>query len=185
MNASTLASTRATWLAGICLAATAAIYLAFFFIPNMRSIRVTLADLESQHAFILDAQKTRRVGEQLQTELNETVAYVEKHQRQLLQQHDVPKLFSQISHITRTHGVTTTKFEPQPPVAYETLSKVSIGLGLSGKFPAVHEALCDLEGLEAQIWVDDLKFHGPRESGKTTEAEMILVVFVDNPEKSD
>ena len=180
-----LASTRATWLAAICMASTAAVYMAFFFVPNMRSIRSTLAELESRHAFILDAQKTRRVAEQLQTELDETVAYIEKYERQLLAQHELPTLFSQISHITKTHGVTTTKFEPQPPVAYDSLSKVSIGLGLSGKFADVHEALRDLEGLEAQIWFDDLKFRGPREIGKTAEAEIILVVFVDNPEKSD
>ena len=157
----------------------------FFFVPSMASIRTTLADLQSKHGYILDAQNTQRVGNQLQDELAATIEYVDTHRHQVLEQDQVPALLSQISHITKSGAVTTTKFEPQPAIPYETLNKLSIVLGVTGRFQAVYETLCDLEGLETQIWVDDLKFRGPREAGKTTECEMTLVVFVDNPEKSD
>jgi Tfp pilus assembly protein PilO len=176
---------RTTWIVGICLAAAAVLYMMFFFVPSMASIRTTLSDLQSKHGYILDAQNTQRVANQLQNELDATIEYVDTHRHQVLEPAEVPALLSQISHVTKTRGVTTTKFEPQPAIPYETLHKLSIVLGMTGRFQAVYGTLSDLERLDAQIWIEDIKFHGPREAGKSTDCEATLVVFVDNPEKSD
>ncbi|MBI3839453.1 MAG: type 4a pilus biogenesis protein PilO [Planctomycetia bacterium] len=177
--------TRSTWIAAFSMIAAAVVFMTCAFAPGMRSISETLAQLNAKRSFILDAQKLRRVTEQTRCELENTLAYNAKQGTQILTQSDLPVLYGQISQITKSYDAATQKFEPRPPVAYESFHKITIGLGIAGSFSAIHHLVRDLEALPARIWIDEMQIRGPRENGKPVECDMTLVVFIDNPEKND
>jgi Tfp pilus assembly protein PilO len=177
--------TRASWLATFALAAAAVAYMLLLFVPNMKSIRGTLAEIETKQSYILAAQQSLHVAERLRGDVASTDQYVVKQREQLLDPNGLPALYSEISRIAKDHALRTTKFEPKPAVGYDSFEKIAIGLGVSGSFADIHAAIGDLEDLKQQIWVDDVGMHGSREAGKSVECEMTLVVFVDNPEKTD
>ena len=176
---------RRGWIAVGIVAAAAVAFLALFFVPEMRAISQSLADLESRITYVLEAQKSARVGEQLQHQLDEVRAYNVVHERQLMSPDDLPALFSQISQISKDNEAVTTKFEPHPPVNYHSFHKVSLSLGVHGPFSAIHGLVRDLEALPMRIWIDEMKIRGPSEPGKPVQCDVLLVVFVDNPEKTD
>jgi len=176
---------RGTWIATSTLAMIAIIYVVCLFIPKMRSVSATLANLETKQAFVLNAHQSRSAAEHAQQELVTAQRYNQEQSANLLRPEDLPTLYGQISNFTKAHQLATPRFEPRAPVAYETLQKISIGLGVSGSFASIHALLRDLENLPQQVWIDQLTMRGPREGGKNVECDMTLVVFIDNPEKSD
>ncbi len=180
-----LEMTRGTMIAAILMCTAAAAYMFLFFIPRMRSVSDTLAELSSKQSYILDAQKSRNASEQSQRELEEADAYIEQQEHQILAPHELPPFFSQISHIAKSNNAITTKFEPQPAIQYASFRKQAVVLGVSGSFSALHGVVRDLETMQARVWIDELRFRGSRENGKPAECDITLVVFVDNPEKTD
>ncbi len=121
----------------------------------------------------------------MQRDLDKVLAYIGQHNGQFTSREQLPVLFSRISDITKSHNTITTRFEPQPPLEYESFRQLSLNLGVSGPFADVYCVARDLELLPTRVWIDDLKFRAPSEPGKPVECEMFLVVFVDNPEKTD
>jgi Tfp pilus assembly protein PilO len=176
---------RNSWIATCIMVAAAAVFMTCFFLPKMHAISETLSQLETKQSFILEAQKLRSVSEQDRCELESTLAYNTTQGKQILTQADLPMLYGQISQITKSQDAATPKFEPRPPTYYESFHKISIGLGVTGSFSAIHHLVRDLEALPARIWIDEMQIRGPRENGKPIECDMTLVVFIDNPEKND
>jgi Tfp pilus assembly protein PilO len=177
--------TRSSWIAACVMIAGAVLFITCLFLPKMRSISETQAQLETKLSFILDSQKLRRATELDRCELESALAYNANQGKQILTQNDLPILYGQISQITKLHDAATPKFEPRPPLYYESFHKISIGLGVTGSFSAIHHLVRDLEGLPARIWIDEMQIRGPRENGKPIQCDMTLVVFIDNPEKND
>lgn len=176
---------RGSWIAISMVAAAAVLYMVLFFVPNMRSISESLAELESKLSYVLLAQKSARATEKMEAELEDVREYNDQHDDQLLAQKELPALFSQISQISKLHDAITTKFEPHPPIAYDSFRKVALRLGVSGSFPAIFGVVRDLEALPTQVWIDEMKFQGPGKDGEPVECDLLLVVFVDNPAKTD
>jgi Tfp pilus assembly protein PilO len=167
------------------VAASALAYTALFYLPGMRAVSRSLDELDSKLTYVLAAQKSARASEQVELELNEVLTYIERYDDQMMAPNDLPTLFRSISQVAKTHGTVTTRFEPHPPVAYQSFEKAPLSLSVQGELAALHGVLRDLEGLPMRIWVDDLKIKGSRESGKPAECEVHLVVFIDHPEKTD
>jgi Tfp pilus assembly protein PilO len=176
---------RGNWITVGVLALAAAAYLAISFVPQMRSIAQQQDWLEGKLEYVLAAQRSVRATDAIQRELDEVRAYVDKYDEQLMAQDDLPALYSQISHISKSRGVIATKFEPHPAVAYDSLQKASLSLGVTGPFSAIYGLVNDLEALDTRIWIDGMKIRAGKENGGNTECDMILVVFIDNPEKTD
>jgi Tfp pilus assembly protein PilO len=176
---------RGSWIAMGLAAAAAVLYLVFFFVPQMRATSASLAELEEKLTYILLAQKSGRATEQIEQELDAVQAYVDQHDDQVLEQNELATLFSQISYISKSRNAVTTQFEPLPPTSYDSVRTVSLRLGVKGEFSAVYDLVRDLEGLPTRIWIDDMKFRGESQNGEDVKCDLLLVVFVDNPEKSD
>jgi Tfp pilus assembly protein PilO len=176
---------RANWIAVGLVFAAATVYMLLFFLPRMRAIARSLDELDSRLAYVLEAQKSARATDLMQHQLDDVLGYIEQHDEQLMSQDDLPILFRRISDISKANNAITTRFEPHPDVPYHSFKKASVNLGVHGPFAAVHGVVRDLEALPMRIWVDDLKIRKSGETGENVECDMHLVVFVDNPEKSD
>jgi Tfp pilus assembly protein PilO len=160
-------------------------FLMLSFLPKMQSISDEQRNLDDKLEYVLHAQKSVRASDELQRELDLVLAYIEKHDDQLIAEEELPALYSKISLVAKAHSAITTKFEPLPSTPYDSFRKASLRLGVNGSFAAIYGLVKDLESLDTQIWVEDLKFRGFGETGKPEECDMLLVVFVDNPEKTD
>ncbi len=176
---------RGTWGAIALVTATAVVYLTFWFVPQMRAIANSHAELESKLEYVMGAHKSALAADRVEQELREVRAYIEQHDDQLLAEDGMPSLFRQVSHMCKSHEVMTTRFEPLAPVSYHSLERASLSLGVRGPFQSVQRVLHELESLPERVWVDSIKMSRTQEAGDSVQCELRLVVFVDNPENTD
>jgi Tfp pilus assembly protein PilO len=184
-NSPAIRMDRANWIVIAVVIAAAVGYMTLLFLPKMRQVSAAHDELERKLEYVLVAQKSARASNEIQRQLDDVRAYLDKHGHQLMSEAQLPALFSQISHISKAHDAITTKFEPRPPVEYQSFRKASLALGVQADFDSLYDMLQDLESQPMRIWVEDVKIRGPREKGKTVECDLTLVVFVDNPTKTD
>ncbi|MGD9722400.1 MAG: type 4a pilus biogenesis protein PilO [Pirellulales bacterium] len=177
--------TRANWLVIGVVAVAAVAFMSLVFVPQMRAISRSIDELDSKLAFVLEAQKSARTTELIERQRAEMQAYINRYDDQLLEQDDLPDLFRQVSQFAKSHDAVTTRFEPHPPVPLRSMRMTPLSLGVSGPLASIHGLLHELESLPVRIWVDDMKLKAAREPGKAAECDLHLVVFIDNPEKTD
>jgi hypothetical protein len=176
---------RGSWTVTLPVAGAAVAFLMLLFLPRMKAISDISAQLRSKQDFIMQTERLRPILQSLGVELEETGAYASTWAARSAEGGELSELFGKISQLTKQCGTETTKFEPLPPVDFETLQKVPVAVGLSGSYASLARLVAELEALPATMWVEDFKLDAPREAGENARCELNLAIFINKREKSD
>lgn len=174
-----------SYLVSGAVLAVAVGYLMLVFLPGMRSIRRTRAEIRQKQDFVAETEKKRPQIAELQA-LQKSISDATAIQRDRLIAPDaVSHLFSKISTLTKVTGTRTTRFQPHDEVRYDSFQQIPIELGVEGNTAAVAELIRQIESLPNLIWINGLKMNTTGEAAGLTRCELELAVFVDNREISD
>jgi hypothetical protein len=136
--------------------AAAVLYLVFFFLPRMRSISTSLADLETKlipllaqvrpHTEIWRAQGLHYVDARRANAITERIASTvqsDQSNLEILSDHD---------------QVQPIRLSPMTVFArWRLVQRQRLVLRVAGS--------CDLEALPTQVWIEEMKFQGPGKVG--------------------
>jgi Tfp pilus assembly protein PilO len=176
---------RGSWIVILPLAAVAAAYVVFFFLPGRRAIAELRQQARAKQDFVAEAdrlQQTLRDGKQ---EMEKTQAYVAACRRRIPDEKELGTVFGRIHQVADAAGIRITRFDPQPPVVYETLRRVPVLVGCSGSFAQMYEFLRNLEALPTSLWVGSLKAEKDGRNAKNVQCEVGLAIFAGNSGHSD
>lgn len=169
---------------GVVLAVAVGYPICAFF-PKMRAISRVRQEIRQKQDFVTQTEKLRPQVEQQKAALSSTFAYNKKQRARLVPADDLSRIYSSISKLAKQAGVTTTRFEPHPPVPYDEFRKIPIGLGVSGSSDGVRSLISEIEQLPYTIWLDGVKLESFGENSETTRCQLDLAIFVDNREISN
>jgi Tfp pilus assembly protein PilO len=175
---------RGSWIITLPLAAMAAAYVFFIFLPGRKALAELREEIRVKQDYVDQAGSLPATLAQHKRELNDSRAYAEAWHHRLAEEKELPALFGRIHNAAKAAGIRVTKFDPQAAVAFETLRRVPLSLGCSGSFPQIHKFLRALEDEPAAIWVESLRIDKATEDGRDATGEATLVIFANNPEIS-
>jgi Tfp pilus assembly protein PilO len=175
---------QGTWMVTVPVAALAAGYVYFFFLPNQKAIDAMQRDYAARQAAVVDAESLVPAIEAATTALEETRKTSTAWKDSAPSEEQLNELFGGITGLAKVAGTTPSRFEPQAVVVDETLQRVPVVLGCSGQFSQTMQFLRDLENLPQTIWVESGRWEVDEEGGDVG-CELVLGIFADNSEKSD
>ncbi len=173
------------WIVTVPAVAAAAAYVYFFFIPTQRSIAGIRGELNAADDFIAQVEAFGPAIEATRDQLETTEQYVERWHQAAPDEEGLSAVFGRISRQAKLSGITTTRFEPQPAIPYDTLRRVPVAVTCVGSFEQVCRFLRALEGLKETVWVEAVQMERFAEDGGEVQCELSLAVFADNPDDSD
>ncbi len=178
-------SYRGSWIITVPLAGLAVAYVFIFFLPTQREIGELRDDLSIKREFITQAGSLAAALETTKKQLNKTLKYNAAWEENAPAQNEFNTLFSRIHTLAKEAGATTTRFDPEPDVEYNTFRKAPLAVGCTGSFPQLFTFLRSLESLPQEIWIEEVRLEELDPTGKTVECNLVLGIFADNPENSD
>ncbi|HLA84914.1 MAG TPA: type 4a pilus biogenesis protein PilO [Thermoguttaceae bacterium] len=178
-------SKRNSLIVTIPLAAAAAAWVLFVFLPIQKAIGRLQNEMGEMQQYCDRAESLlpvlRRSGREL-ADLRTTIV----SWREATPSHrNTSKLLGRITTSARLAGLRTTRFDPEPIVAHNRIAEMRFSMGLTGSFPHLYAFLNSLETMPETIWIDRLEIEKPGKDGNIVSCELNIVVFVDNPENSD
>ncbi len=169
----------------VLLLALGAGYVGFVFVPQHRALGKLSADLATQRDYIDRTGDLVPAVQAVQQELEQTNAYNTKWQEHTPDERQLAALFGEISGLAKESGITTTRFNPDPIVAYDRIRKIPLTVGCKGTFSQVEKFLCGLEALPQAIWIEHVSIEKQPQDKENVSCEASLVIFADNPDNSD
>jgi len=179
---------QSSWLVTLSLAAIAVVYMTWGWLPGRKAVQKIRDDIETKQATIAQSTGLSSALMDVQREIEKTQSVVDRWDRSAPKQKDLSALFGRINTLAKSAKLTIRRFDPQPPVVYETLREIPIAMSCSGTFAQVYEFLRSVEQLEATIWVESIRMESiakDRKDAKDVQCELNLVVFSNNSKESD
>jgi Tfp pilus assembly protein PilO len=174
-----------SWLVTIPLVAIAAIHIVFVFFPGRKVISQLQKDIEYRQIYISNAANVSVKLADAQQELVKVKSYIENWRRMAYAINRLPVLYGDINKLSKQAGTTTSRFEPQMIIEFGMIRQIPIHMACTGTFAQIHEFIRSLEGLPQTIWIDQLRFDKPGQTGENVLCEINLVVFSDNSKLSN
>ena len=174
-----------SWVITVPLIAVAGGYLYFFFLPNSSAIAELRDDWKTKRTFVEKNGNVLAAAELADAELAETRKYNDAWKSATPTQATLSRLLGDINKVAKKAGVELSAFSPQPPMLSETFRRVPVDVETLGTSTALLEFLREVESLPPVIWVDTLELEATGENGQTVKAQLKLVIFASNPEKSN
>jgi Tfp pilus assembly protein PilO len=165
--------------------ALAAAYLNCLYLPNDREIAALkrqLGEAETQ------ADGTMQLVAALgatQERLTTASQLVDAWYQSAPGEWQLSEVFERIHRLTRLAETETTRFEPQPAIAYETFLRIPLLMECQGSFAQLAAVLTGLENMPEPIWVTSIEVQSTGQAGEISRAQINLEVFADNLEDSD
>lgn len=176
---------HSSWLITLSLAAMAILYLSLVWIPNRKAIQELKEEIQTKHTFVAQSAGLAAAILGEEHELGAAETAVRQWKKSAPRHHDMPALYAKMDALAKDAHLTITRFDPQPPIADETVQQIPINIVCSGSFANIHEFLRGVERLPATIWVESLRLEKKLVTTKAVSAEIVLVVFSDNLQISD
>lgn len=177
--------TASRWILVVPLVAAAGAYFYFVFLPGQRSLASLREELSAADQFIAQVEAFGPALLSTQQQLGKTRQYVDQWEQTAPTEAGLSGVFGRINRLAKESGVTTTRFEPQPAVPYDTVRRLPVAVRCVGSFGQVCRFLQALEGMEETIWAESLKMQRTGEDRESVECELSLAIFADNPDDSD
>ncbi len=174
-----------SWLITVPLVAVAGGYLYFFFMPTSNAIAELRDELKTKRTFIETSSNLRVATELADNELSKTRRYNEAWKAAAPTQATLARLLGDINQLAKNAGVEISAFTPQTPVLSETFRRVPVNVEVLGTSKALLSFLGDVETLPPVIWIDTFEVEATGEHRQTIKAQLKLVIFASNPEKSN
>lgn len=176
---------RGSWIVILPLAALAAAYVTFFFVPGRRAVAQLREQIRAKQDSVAEATAVKQTFGRTQQEMEKTQAYVTSWLQRIPDEKEVGAVLGRIHQEADAAGARITRFDPQSPVVYEKLRRVPVVVGCSGSFSQIYEFVRKLETMPTSVWVGALRMEKDVKNAKNVQAEVGLVVFVGNSENSD
>jgi Tfp pilus assembly protein PilO len=155
------------------------------FLPRMKAIARIRQEIKQKQDFVTQTEKLRPLVTQQRESLAWASEYVETQRGRLVAPAELSQVYSKISKLSKEVGATTTRFQPRPPVLYDSFRMVPLELGVRGSAETIQQLLAQVEQLPCTIWLDGVKCEATGEDGSTARCAIELGIFVDNREISD
>lgn len=170
----------------ICVVLAIAIgYPICAFFPQMRAISAVRQEIRQKQDFIAQTEKMRTVAQDQEKSFESVYAYIDERREQLTPPRQLSSVYSTINTLAKESDAKPSKFEPQPPLNFESFRKVALKCEFLGTTRAIQELIERLEQIPATIWVEGLALQAGREPAQPVKCTLDLAIFVDNPEISD
>jgi hypothetical protein len=166
------------------MAAITAAFVGLVFLPQMRSVRATSAELESKEQFVRETAGLPAREQALTRELAETQAFLDGRRAAIGSTAGEPPIAAW-SLAAEKVGVTLTRLEPQQPQELATLRRVEVALGCRGSALAVFRWLQEVERSGAAVWLRELRLERQPAPSMEVEVSATLVTFAGPVEVSD
>ena len=176
---------RNSWLVTVPLAAAAVAYICLSFLPERRAIGKARQQVRQKQDYIVRAGSLATALRIAKEELEKTGTYNTSWEQHAPAQGELSALYGKIHELAKAAGITITRFNPEPVVRYETISRIPIGMGCVGSFADIGQFLEGLESLPMEIWANELHLNRAGENGQDVSCTLTLVVFACNSKNSD
>ena len=171
---------------GIVLAVGAVnVYVYFSYLPGRAYLDGLRAELATADASIQQADTFAPAIETTRQQSDKTREHVRKWEQSAPTEEALAELFGRINRLAEQSGATTTRFEPQAALRYDTLCRFPVEIACSGSFAEICGFLQGLERQEETLWIGELQMERDDEDGEVVHCELTLDVFADNPAGSD
>lgn len=174
-----------SWMVTVPVAVAVFAYLWFYFFPSMKGVGQVMDEVRAKQNYVVAASTLPASVALAQSQLESATTYVAAERQQLVDEPELTRLFANINQLAKQSGTSTTRFEPQAVVEYETLAKLPVSFAIAGPFASVHETLRQLELLPHTVWVEEITIQPAGEDGKTVKCDATLAIFIDRLKKSD
>ncbi len=174
-----------SWPITLSLCGAAVAYVFFMFLPEQSSIGDVRDEVDTKRNFIAGAHMTYATIEVARTELLETQEYCRQFAERLPSEARRSALFARINLAASQAGATTTRFEPQSAVDYETFRQMGLSMSVRGSYAEIFDFLRRLETFEEVIWINELRLEASKQAGQELTCQVNLGFFVANTEISD
>jgi len=176
---------RSRWILVAPAVAAAGAYFYFLFLPGQRSLASLHEELNAAEQFIAQVEAFGPAIEATRQQLDKTRQYVDQWEQTAPTEDGLSGVFGRINRLAKESGITTTRFEPQPAILYDSVRCLPVAVTCVGSFGQICRFLQALEGLEETIWVESLQMQRTGEDREDVECGLSLAIFADNPGDSD
>lgn len=173
------------WQATLTMAALTVAYLFLFSLPGMKAIREMRDEIRAKEDMVLQAGQLAWQFQACQSEHQETQKFVEAWAGRAPSAGEVSAVFGRASELAHNSGSRITRFEPQPAVEYETLSRIPLDLGCQGSLPELFRFLRELETLPVPLWVEHVRLEALGDDRQSLQCDLNVAIFADKSDFSD
>jgi Tfp pilus assembly protein PilO len=172
------------WMTVVLAVGAVGAYVYFAHLPGEARLKALRAELAAADDSIQQAEMLDSAIEATRKQADTTRQYVEKWEDSAPSEDDLSELFGRISQLIEQSGPTTTLFEPQEAVLYDTVFRLPVEVASTGSFAEVCRLLHGLEHQEETFWISKLRMVQNGEDSKDMKCEITLDIFADNPDGS-
>jgi Tfp pilus assembly protein PilO len=176
---------KSSWIVTPCLAAIAAAYLTFVWMPSRRAIKELHEQVEAKQQLVAQATTLSAMLATSQQDLDKSQAVATAWEKAAPGKRDIPSFYGRINALAKDAGLTISRFDPQSFLTYEKFQEIPITIAGSGNFAQVYEFLRLVESLPVYVWVDSLRIEKAAQNAKTVQCEISMAIFSNNKQNSD
>lgn len=169
----------------IPLAAAAAAWVFFVFLPIQRAIERLRDEGSQMQQYCSRSQSFLPVLQHTGRDLASVRQKVASWEEITPSPKDLTALLGQITASIRSSGLRTTRFDPEPTVAYDRIAQIPISIGVTGSFPGVFTLLSQIETMSPMIWIERLEIEKAGKAAGSVSCDIDLVIFIDKTDNSD
>ena len=142
-----------SWLVLSAMGGLVVAYAYYFYLPANRKIDGLRNELAAAERQAEQGVPLVAAIDATQKQLDAALQYTQAWEHAAPSENELAGVFAQIHNLTRLAETETTRFEPQPAVAYETFLRVPVSMEFRGNFAQLAAVLTGLERLQQPIWV--------------------------------
>ncbi|MBN2477612.1 MAG: type 4a pilus biogenesis protein PilO [Pirellulales bacterium] len=176
---------RGSWIVTVPMVAIAVGYVTLFFMPGRQAIGETRQQIEQKQDYIAEAATLATALRATQQQLDAAEQYAKSWEDRSPAGGEISALYGKINALAERAGATTTRFDPEPVVAHDTIREIPLAMACTGSFGRIFEFLRSLEELPVEIWVKQCRLENLSGSRGSVNCELTLIVFADNRKNSD
>ncbi|MEE8452857.1 MAG: type 4a pilus biogenesis protein PilO [Thermoguttaceae bacterium] len=176
---------RDGWVVALALIAIAVAYVSLVFLPGKRSIDELRNQIQLKRQYVAEGSGLVTMLRLQRNELERAQAYEAAWQKRTPPVEKRSSVEGKIYALAEAAGVTTTRFDPEPIVRYETISQIPLSIGCKGTFAQIGAFLHSLESLSILNWVTSVDLENLDATEAFVTCEVSMVVFADNSSISD
>ena len=173
------------WLFTVPLLAGAIAYFVFVFLPFHRSNNELRSEIRDKRTYLTQAKSVGAALVAGEQQIQAATRFRDQWLARTPKASHVADLFAQIQQVEMQSGVHANRFDPQPIEPQKWITEIPLQLSCVGDYRQVHSLIYGLETLPVDIWIRNLQLEKKSATSENIECNLDLVVFADNPEKSD
>ena len=176
---------RRGWVVALALIAIAVAYVSLVFLPGKRSIDELRSQIEVKRQFVAQGSGLATMLQFQRGELQRAKEYAAQWKKKSPPVETRSAMEGKVHALAEAAGVITTRFDPEPIVPHDSISRIPVSIGCNGTFAQVGAFLHSLESLPLLIWVTSIDIEKIDATEGFVSCTVSVVLFADNSSISD